>query len=103
MSSPVLGMIVVAVCTSRCKGNAKQFRTEMQQQQNTNEHVSGRKHAGRRRSKHGGQGGGESRHCARVRETRQLRIVGPKELPRRPTCAPRQAPPCGRSVAAPGE
>ena len=81
----------------------KRFRTQKRQQQNENKHISRRKHARRRRGKHGGQGGGESRHCARVRETRQLRIVGPKELPRRPTCAPRQAPPCGRSVAAPGE
>ena len=72
----------------------KQFRTEMQQQQNTNKHVSGRKHAGRRRSKHGGQGGGESRHCTRVRETRQVRIVGSQELSpetckqKQGTCAP---------------
>ena len=70
----------------------KQFRTEMQQQQNTNKHVSRRKHARRRRGKHGGQGGGESRHCARVRETRQLRKVASQELLKRPTCAPRQAP-----------
>ena len=47
----------------------------MQQQQNTNKHVSGRKHAGRRRGKHGEQGGGDSRHSARVWEPRQVRLV----------------------------
>ena len=70
----------------------------MQQQQNENKHISRRKHARRRRAKHGGQGGGESRHCARVRETRQLRIVGPKEL-RASRCAFVGAQRCQTTVA----
>ena len=64
-----------------CIQRAKRFSTQkQQQQQNANKHISRRKHAGQRRGKHGGQGGGESRHCARVRETRQVRIVGSQEL-----------------------
>ena len=72
----------------------KRFRTQKRQQQNENKHISRRKHARRRRGKHGGQGGGESRHCTRVRETRQVRIVGSQELSpetckkKQGTCAP---------------
>ena len=59
----------------------KRFRTQKRQQQNENKHISRRKHARRRRGKHGGQGGGESRHCARVRETRRVRMMGSKSSP----------------------
>ena len=65
----------------------KRFRTQKRQQQNENKHISRRKHARRRRGKHGGQGGGESRHCARVRETRQLRKVA-SQTTQKPASAP---------------
>eukprot|EP01048_Picozoa_sp_COSAG05_P045265 COSAG05_NODE_26173_length_190_cov_38.285714_1_plen_47_part_01 len=37
---------------------------DLDAEQDENKHISRSKHARRRRGKHGGQGGGESRHCA---------------------------------------
>ena len=63
----------------------KRFRTQKRQQQNENKHISRRKHARRRRGKHGGQGGELLRahyaELARLAHTRAMAAFAPALTP----------------------